>query len=345
MTLPLRVLMVTSGWPEQAHQTTHFVKRQAEFLRRAGVDVDVVAFRARMRLSVYLHAWREVRRRLATRRYDLVHAQFGNSGVLALGTGLPTVVTLRGDDLQGVIGKREQMTLKGYTIMALSRLVARRADAVVVVSSHMRERLPRGVDATVIPSGLDLELFRPIARDDARRRLGMDPNGRFVLFAGNPGEPRKRYWLAERTVGLLSDELRAQLVVAWRVPHQDMPYLMSACDALLFTSMQEGSPNVVKEALACNLPVVSVPIGDVAERLRGVDGCELVQDAQAEALAGALARVLRRGGRVDGRAAVSALDERRCTERLLAVYRRVLDRRTARGVPLRPEEPSVAATA
>ena len=91
MTLPLRVLMVTSGWPERAYQTTHFVKRQAEFLRRAGVDVDVVAFRARMRLGVYLRAWREVRRRLATERYDLVHAQFGNSGVLVLTTGLPMV--------------------------------------------------------------------------------------------------------------------------------------------------------------------------------------------------------------------------------------------------------------
>jgi len=75
---------------------------------------------------------------------------------------------------------------------------------------------------------------------------------------------------------------------------------MSACDALVFTSMLEGSPNVVKEALACDLPVVSVPVGDVATRLRGVAGCELCADERPETIAAALERVLRRGGRAAG---------------------------------------------
>jgi glycosyltransferase involved in cell wall biosynthesis len=112
-----------------------------------------------------------------------------------------------------------------------------------------------------------------------------------------------------------------ELVVAWGVPHTDVPLYMNACDAFVFTSMQEGSPNVVKEALACDLPVVSVPIGDTAERLRGIAGCELVEDERPEAIAAALERVLRRGQRVAGRAAVASLAEEAITARLIEVYR------------------------
>ena len=116
----------------------------------------------------------------------------------------------------------------------------------------------------------------------------------------------------------------ARLVVAWGVPHAEVPVYMSACDALVFTSMQEGSPNVVKEALACNLPVVSVRVGDVEERLRGVEGCEVCADERPESIADALSRVLRRGGRSAGRESVRGLDERIITDRVIGIYRKLL---------------------
>jgi glycosyltransferase involved in cell wall biosynthesis len=88
--------------------------------------------------------------------------------------------------------------------------------------------------------------------------------------------------------------------------------------------MQEGSPNTVKEALACNLPVVSVRVGDVPVRLRGISGCELCADDHAETIAAALERVLRRGSRIDGRSVMKPLDERVLTQRLIDIYRSVL---------------------
>src|SRR5207249_11054945 len=119
----------------------------------------------------------------------------------------------------------------------------------------------------------------------------------------------------------------AELGVASGAPHAEIPYSMSACDVLVCTSMQEGSPNVVKEALACNLPVVSVPVGDVAQRLRGVEGCELCADDRPETIAAALERVLRRGQRSAGREAVQDLDERTLTQEVLAIYRSVVTQR------------------
>ena len=100
MDTPIRVLMITAGWPQPGQpQTTHFVKRQAEFLQRAGVQVDVFHFRGAKRLWNYIRAWRDVRPRIDPNRVDLVHAQFGQSGILALPKRLPLVVTLRGSDI------------------------------------------------------------------------------------------------------------------------------------------------------------------------------------------------------------------------------------------------------
>jgi len=340
---PVRVLMITSGWPQPGQpQTTHFIKRQAEFLRAAGVHVDVFHFKGERRPWNYALAWLRARRRLSFGRYDVVHAQFGQSGLLALPKRLPLVVTYRGSDLLGIVGENGRNTRAGRILQWLTRMVARQADAVIVVSEHMKPHLPSSVHATVLPSGLDLTLFRPVPRDAARARLGLSPDRRLVLFAGNPAVPRKRYALAQRAVELLGQAVPTELVVAWGVPHVDMPYLMSACDALLFTSMQEGSPNVVKEALACDLPVVSVHVGDVAERLRGIDGCELCPDERPETIAASLARVLERGERIAGRATVLHLDEHAQTAQLIALYHAVL-RRSPRGTgaPVAQQVPNV----
>lgn len=94
--------------------------------------------------------------------------------------------------------------------------------------------------------------------------LGLPSDGRVALFVGDPARPEKRYWLAQKTVNLLVSRIQVELIVASSGPYEQVPlYYMNACDALLLTSSHEGSPNAVKEALACNLPVVSVDVGDV----------------------------------------------------------------------------------
>jgi len=313
---PLRVLMLTCAWPppDRPGYTTTFIRRQVEFLQAAGVEVDVFHFTSAMRPANYLRAWMGARRRTARDRYDIVHAQFGQSGLVALPKRLP-------------LGRNLRITPAGKVLQQLSRMVARAADACIVVSEHMKAFLPRSVSAHVIPSGLDLDQFRPIPREEARARLGLPLDKRLVLFVGNPAVERKRYPLACEAVDILKRSLPADLMVAWSVRHREVPVWMNACDVLVFTSMQEGSPNAVKEALACDLPVVSVPVGDVAQRIGGVAGCELCPDDKPESIAAALERVLRRGIRAAGRAAVQDLDERRLAQQVIDVYRSVLGAR------------------
>lgn len=325
MTSPIRVLMVTSEWLWNSWGgPAVFIARQADFLRREGVDVDLFPFRGARNPRNYLAAWKEVHRRLESGRYDLVHAQFGQSGVTALPKLVPLVVTFRGDDLEGIIGERGHYIPSGWLLRSVSRMVASRADASIVVSDHMKRYLPGSVAAHVMPSGLDLDLFRPEPRDAVRRRLGLPLDQRLVLFVGNPALARKRHALAQAAVDSVRQSMPVRLLVGWEMTHRQIADLMNACDALVVASMQEGSPNSVKEALACNLPVVSVPVGDVPLRLQGIAGCELCADDRVETIAAALERVLRRGERIDGRPAVQNLDERLLARQLIQIYRSVL---------------------
>jgi len=324
----LRVLMVTSEWPiPGVWFTPTFIKRQAEFLEQAGVDVEVFPFHGEKNPYKYVKAWVRLRRRLRAERYDLIHAQFGQSGLLAFPKRMPLVVTFRGSDVLGIVGDGDgAYTRAGRMLQRASRFVARNADAVILVSPHLADHFTTSAPVHVIPSGIDFTLFRPIPQAEARQQLGLDPRARLVLFVGRPDQARKRYPLAKQAVDLLNDRMPARLTVAWRVSHDQVPLYMNACDALIFTSMQEGSPNVVKEALACDLPVVSVAVGDVADRLKGVEGCELCEDDRPATIAAALERALARGTRVDGRSAVRHLDEKLLTEKVLDVYRSVLPR-------------------
>lgn len=331
MPSPIRVLMVTSEWPEPGvNVTSHFIKRQADFLSAAGVEVTVFPFRGRKNPLNYLKNWARLQGRLRRERYDLVHAQFGQSALLALPKRLPLVVTFRGSDLLGTVSDKTGRHRRiGALHQSLSRLVARQADAVIAVAEHMKRQLPPSIDAHVIPSGLDLQFFHPTDKWAARKQLGLPQDEKLVLFVGRPNHGRKRVHLAEQAMEILNESMPARLVIAWRVPHADIPLYMSGCDALVFTSMQEGSPNVVKEALACNLPVVSVPVGDVETRLKGVEGCELCADEDPETIAASLGRVLAKGGRTNGRETVLELDENITTQRVIGIYRSVLAATTA----------------
>ena len=321
----IRVLMVTTEWPTNNSAPNQFIARQAAFLKSSGVDVEVFHFRGAKNPFNYLKAWIRLRTRLSRGNYNLIHAQFGQSALLALPKSLPLVVTFRGDDIQGIVRDYEgRITRLGKILRQVSKMVARRADAVIVVSEHMKTLLDESISAHVIPSGIDFNLFRCMPQAQARRRLGLAPDKRFVLFIGRTTEARKRYELARRAVEILNESLPAELFVAWGFPHTEMPFLLNACDALVCVSLQEGSPNAVKEALACNLPVVSVAVGDVPLRLRGVSGCEVTADDRPETIAAALKRVLSGAERTQGRKAVEELDERLLTQKLISIYQSIL---------------------
>ena len=329
----LRVLMITSEWPTAEHpDRAPFIAQHAKHLRMAGVDIDVFPFRGGKNPANYMRAWYRVQRRLGSeeRSYDLVHAHFGQSAVLSIPKRIPLVVTFRGSDVEGIVGNNGHYTVAGHVLRTLSRFVALLADEIIVVSESLGKWLPKRCKYQVIPSGVDLDLFSPRPKAVARATLGLPADRRLVLFGGNPSDKRKRHGLAQEAVALLQQRSDVRLVVASGVPHHVMPVYMNACDVLLLTSLHEGSPNVVKEALACNLPVVSVDVGDVRERVGDVPACVLCEDDRPETIAAGLAAVLGRREPTRGREAITDLDERVLARRVVDVYRRAI-RRFSRG--------------
>ena len=329
----MRVLMVTTEWPTPAHpDAVPFLVQQVDFLSRAGVELDVFHFRGSGNPLNYLRAWLEIRRKLSANDFDLIHAQWGQSALLALPKKLPLVVTFRGSDLQGIVAKNGRYTLSGRMLQALSRMVARLADEVIVVSRRLASHIP-GVVCHVIPSGVDLNLFRSIPQGEARQRLGLPPNGKFILFAASPDRPEKRFELAREAVSMLGPEGGVELIFVRGVARELMPYYLNSCDLLLLTSLHEGSPNVIKEALACNTPVVSVDVGDARERLCSVEGCVVCDDDKPATIAAALVQVLGREKRINGAQAVAGLEERVVTGQLISIYQEAVERASQRPAP------------
>lgn len=261
-----------------------FVREQVEALRRCAPDmeIDVKYINPLHERTAYVRSVFSVSR--IARGYDLVHVHYGLSGLFLLnplrGELPPVVVTLHGGDILSEQGKWMQVRL--------TRHIIRRADAVVTLNQAMtdivRPLVPRVEE---IPCGIDVSRFRSKGVRLHGRRL-------LVVFPGDRRREVKDYPLFERTLGLLADRYRidCEPVELNGMSRPEVASLFQRADLMLMTSVSEGSPQSVKEALACSLPVVSTPVGDVARLLSGVRDCAVAPDRSPETLASLVADVL-----------------------------------------------------
>jgi glycosyltransferase involved in cell wall biosynthesis len=330
----MRVLIVTAMYPTPDNPAFgSFVRTQVQSLERAGVAVEVLVLAGRFRKLIYPKGMVQLRQRLARNSIDLVHAHYGYVGIVArTQRKVPVVVTFHGDDLLGTIDERGRQTHRSKVVAASSRALSRYVDGVIVQSKEMSYKIA-GTNVHVVPHEIDFDIFRPIPCAEARAALGLDPAKKFLLFASPPHIPVKRFPLAEAVANELARRDRSiELLVVYRETQDRLSLYMNACDALVFSSFQEGSPNAVKQAMACNLPIVSTDVGDVRDVIEATPGC-YVCDADVQAFAERLESVLRAGSRTDGRRAVRHLSCSAVAQRVIAVYESALAHATSRRRP------------
>jgi glycosyltransferase involved in cell wall biosynthesis len=323
-----------------------FIKRQVDSVRAAGIRCDVLYQRgyasrlaypsAALRLLVSTIRWRN--------RYRLIHVHAGETALAArCHLGTPMLVSYCGDDVLGDPDESGRVPPRKRLRAAAGRTHSRLFPAVITKSNEMADRLPKRTRrrTTVLPNGVNTNVFRPLDRAEARERVGWSDDERVALFAATrPESPRKRRGLAEAACREAADKIGpVHLHVTGDCSPDDMPVLLNAADCLLLTSSIEGSPNVVKEAVMCNLPVVTTPTGDVEEILAAVEPSWICEPTPA-ALGDALTVCLRSRTRSNGRAVAGWLDERRIAERLIALYRQLAPEVGRRGVRLAPEATS-----
>ena len=325
----LRVLAVTNMYPTSEDQAFgSFVADQIKSVVQAGVAVEVLFINGRLGDREYIRGLARLKMLTMHNQFDIVHAHYGLTGYIASFQPLPLVVTFHGDDLNGTSDGRGGLTLKSRAIRWLSHRAARVADGVICVSERLRDSLPRAHDrnrAHVIPNGVDTSLFTPGDRLAARRRLGLSLEERLILFPHSLRQRAlKRFDLAEAALRALADlDPKARLWVVNGVPHDRMPDYYRAADCLLLTSMSEGSPMVVKEAICCGVPIVSVDVGDVSVWTSRSPGCRLTSGEPA-AIADALAEVLSGPRQVNGNFAREELKMELVAARLVGVYEGVV---------------------
>ncbi|MBB4662489.1 glycosyltransferase [Conexibacter arvalis] len=305
----MRALVVTNMYPTEARPALgRFVRDQVEALRRLdGIEVELFAFPPGMRS--YPRAALELRRRYRGERFDVVHAHFGLTAWPALALrGAPHLVTFHGTDLAHPRSGR------------LSRAVARIVDLSATVSASLAELLP-GAGLTrrvaVLPCGVDLDRFRALPRAEARRRLGLDPDGRYLLFPASPARPEKRFDRAQAVAG------GATLLTLTDVPPDEVPLWVNAANAVVVPSEREGFGLATLEALACDVPVVATPVGVHELALAGVAGAHCGPFDAAAWRAALAPHLAAADPRVAGRARAELFSAERMARRVAAAWRAV----------------------
>jgi glycosyltransferase involved in cell wall biosynthesis len=318
---PLSVLVISNHYSlkKQYPFAGVFVDRQVDSLRKAGVTISTFDIETIRTPFAFVRCWIELRRTVRKLEFDLIHAQYGSVvGLLAVLLGRPTVISFCGHDLLPGAGISALRMFMGFMLSNLSAFVA---TALVCKSEELRRALWWGRDrAVVIPNGVDLELFCPGSQFLARKNLNWNHDRPVVLFVVGSNPKRKGQDLAEAAMEIVRQRVPcAEICMLCDVQPDMMPQYYRAADVLLCASKREGSPNVVKEALACNLPVVSVPVGDVAERLKDVSPSAIVS-RDPHAIAEALTSVLITRNRSNGRERVESLSLDRIGRRVCEVY-------------------------
>jgi glycosyltransferase involved in cell wall biosynthesis len=298
---------------------TPCIQDQIDALQADGLHVDVISIDRSNRLNYLRAAWRLFWMNFQPRRYNLIHAHYGHSGFLAqLQWRLPTVVTFHGSDL---LYERDAK---------IGRIVAHRADGVIVMTEEMKDVSQRS-DAQVIPFGVNTDIFHPVPMQEARQQLGLPLDEKLVLFPWDPARLVKRVDVIEAALELLRPRFgKVRLVPVYAQPRATVAMYMNACDVLAMASMHEGSPMSVREAMACNLPVVSIDVGDVADIISGIEGCYISANDPA-AIAADIAKVFERGTRTDGSQHMQNLNVTWSTQRVEDVYATVLNKQRVPG--------------
>lgn len=290
----MKVLFVASG-NKKVGSVSSFVRTQYESLRAEGLDMLLYpvtghGFRG------YMHHLRRLHQIIRDEGVDIVHAHYSTCGILAwlAAFGLHTKVFV------SILGSFPSKSAKLYRVRFFIKHIWAGA-----LTKSRRTASQLGLDLPVVANGVNLEQFALVEQAEARKRVGFEAEKRYIVFVSNPVRIEKNWSLAQAAVEALNlrrrqnGEADAELVAVFDKPHDEVVDYMCAADCLLLTSLSEGSPNVIKEAMACNLPIATTDVGDVHERLDGLDGCYVAASYNPEELASLLDSALSFGNRTD----------------------------------------------
>ena len=255
----MRILFVCSGNSNTG--ISPIVKNQGESLQNACIEIKYYLIKGKG-VGGYIKNVLPLMKYLKSNQFDVIHAHYSLSAFVAsLAGAKPLIVSLMGSDVKSKQYYR-------FIIKLFDRFFWSKT---IVKSKDMQETL-KIKEVNVIPNGVDFNKFKPIAKDLALKKTEWDASKKHVLFAGNPNRVEKNFKLAKEAFDLSYNQ-ELELHYLENVSNDRMVYFFNASDVVLLSSLWEGSPNVIKEAMACNIPIICTKVGDVEWLLEGVEGC------------------------------------------------------------------------
>jgi len=304
----MKILIVCSATNQQV---APFIKEQADSLLACGQTVEFYLIRKKG-VKGYLDALPGLKSTIAAFRPDVIHAHYGLSGLLAnLQRKVPVVTTFHGSDINEP------------RVFRWSRWAIRLSRYAIFVSRQAVEIAKPRRHYAVLPCGVNMSRFCPVEKKIARQQLGWNDKDAYILFAGTREVEVKNYPLALQAVQNIPE---TQLIELKGFGRDEVNLALNAADAALMTSFTEGSPQFIKEAMACNCPVVSTDVGDVKQLTEGVEGC-YITSFEVESVTSGLQEALRFAlgkGRTEGRKKIeqSGLTDDRIAGELIRIYQR-----------------------
>jgi len=284
-----------------------FIFDQINSLRSFGHHVEIFIIEG-SGVKGYSKAFFSLKRRLKNNNYDIIHAHYGLSGVISVLQNLPTIVTFTGCDINITSN------------LIISTIARRFSSHNIFVSESLKSRSGEKKKYSIIPYGIEFANFFPIEKKLARESLKLKLDEKIVLFASSKNRIEKNYPLAKKALEILQNIKLIELEKNYST--EEMNLLINSADVLLMTSIREGSPQIIKEAMACNCPIVSTNVGDVKEIISNTDGCYITSFDEKD-VAEKIHLALKFDQETNGRQNVKHLDVNIIGGKISKIYQRI----------------------
>lgn len=318
----MKVLFLASS--RKGKGVSPFIKSQLDSLVHLGIKIDLLLVPG-SGLKHYLKTILLLRKKCKTENYNLVHAHYGFCGLLALLSfiKIPKIVSFMGDDLLGTPNFKGKYKPINSLYVFVNICTSFFYKSIIVKSAEMRDKLLIKKNVYIIPNGVDFNLFYPVDQLLARKELKILNSKSIILFAGSPKYARKNFALAKETMKYLNSK-NIELIVLENIPHEKVFLYYNAVNVLLLLSLHEGSPNVIKEAMACNCPIVATDVGDIKEIIGDTEGCYICT-TNPQIVAEKINQALTFGRRTNGREMIGYLKSGVIANRIIKLYENTLN--------------------
>lgn len=299
----------STGLPFQFHINQSFIYDQIETIKKNHhIEYEVFLIKGK-------GFWGYVRNiipycyTILNSKCDLIHAHYGLAGMLAvLQFFKKVIITYHGCDVNA------------KNLLRISKFAMKLASYNIFVSAHLAQTANTTHKFSIISCGVDFTIFYPLNKLECRKKMNLAMDEKIILFSSFFDNQVKNYPLAKMSVDLVPD---AKLIELSGRTREEVNLLLNACDLVLVTSHRESGPLIIKEAMACNKPAVSVDVGDVAKVTGDIPGY-FIASRNPKDIAEKIIQALNFDMPTNGRDRIKSFDSNTIAKRVLEIYNYVL---------------------